>query len=117
MFAHSLEEYSPSKTHTETDNNFSYNEFHQEGQTDSVADLMFQSDQMIAYKLEQQELEQMENQPCSWDDQLIAQALQEDDQRRLQEQRAKEEQEFKKLQVIIYDLSNVNVDFYIELSN
>ena len=102
LFAHTVEEHSPSKTQAHTDSMLAYN-LHQQGQQNAAAavgGLMFHGDRPLAQELEQQEFERLENQPCEWDDQLLAQALESDERRRLEEQRIKEEQEFKKLQVI-----------------
>jgi len=44
-------------------------------------------------------MERLENQPCEWDDHMLAQALESEQRRELEEQRQQEEEEFKKLQV------------------
>ena len=45
-------------------------------------------------------MERLENQPCEWDDHMLAQALESEQRRELEEQRQQEEEELnKKLQV------------------
>ena len=46
-----------------------------------------------------QEMERLENQPCEWDDHMLAQALESEQRREKEEQRLREEEELKKLQV------------------
>jgi len=58
-----------------------------------------QNDQALAQELEKQEMERLENQPCEWDDHMLAQALESEQRREFEEQRKQEEEEYKKLQV------------------
>lgn len=53
----------------------------------------------VVWFLVVQEMERLENQPCEWDDHMLAQALESEQRRELEEQRQQEEEEFKKLQV------------------
>ena len=59
------------------------------------------SDQALLPDLEPQEFENLDNQPSLWEDELLAQALQSDEQQSLDEVKRKEEEEFRKLQVVI----------------
>lgn len=52
-----------------------------------------------AWVVIQQEMERLENQPCEWDDHMLAQALESEQRREQEEKRLQEEQELKKLQV------------------
>ena len=47
------------------------------------------------------EMERLENQPCEWDDHMLAQALESEQRREFEEHRQQQEEEFKKLQVWI----------------
>lgn len=44
-------------------------------------------------------MERLENQPCEWDDHMLAQALESEQRREFEEQQKQEEEEYKKLQV------------------
>ena len=44
-------------------------------------------------------MERLENQPCEWDDHMLAQALESEQRREQEEKRLQEEEELKKLQV------------------
>ena len=44
-------------------------------------------------------MERLENQPCEWDDHLLAQALESEQRREQEEQKLQEDEELKKLQV------------------
>ena len=44
-------------------------------------------------------MERHENQPCEWDDHMLAQALESEQRREQEEKRLQEEEELKKLQV------------------
>lgn len=46
-------------------------------------------------------MERLENQPCEWDDHMLAQALESEQRREFEEHRQQEEEELKKLQVWI----------------
>lgn len=52
-----------------------------------------------AWVLIQQEMERLENQPCEWDDHMLAQALESEQRREQEGKRLQEEEELKKLQV------------------
>ncbi|XP_074625741.1 zinc finger-containing ubiquitin peptidase 1-like isoform X1 [Acropora palmata] len=64
-----------------------------------------QNDQALAQELEKQEMERLENQPCEWDDHMLAQALESEQRREFEEQRKQEEEEYKKLQAM-YGMSS-----------
>ena len=51
------------------------------------------------FSLNSQEMERLEDQPSEWDDHMLAQALESQQCRELEEKRLQEEEEFKKLQV------------------
>ncbi|KXJ12276.1 zinc finger-containing ubiquitin peptidase 1 [Exaiptasia diaphana] len=68
--------------------------------------LLTSTDQGLSQELEQQEMERLENQPSQWNDHLLAQALESEDRKELEEQRVKEEEEFKKLQAM-YGMNSV----------
>lgn len=63
----------------------------------SVHTQVYNTDQAIAQ--EQREMERLENQSSQWNDHLLAKALESEEQKEIEEQRMKEEEEFKKLQV------------------
>lgn len=78
--------------------------FHQQEQYDMPL-IYAHNDQVLAQELEKQEMERLENQPCEWDDHMLAQALESEQRRELEEQRQQEEEEFKKLQAL-YGMSS-----------
>ena len=54
-------------------------------------------------------MERLENQPCEWDDHLLAQALESEQRREQEEQKLQEDEQLKKLQVLtnVIDLIKV----------
>lgn len=111
MFAHSLEEQASILSTTATaasatshlDNalmsqlDHSLRSIH--GDVSTHRALFTSTDQPLSQEIEQQEMEQLENQSSHWNDHLLAQAIQSEERKSLEEQRVKEEEEFKKLQV------------------
>ena len=55
---------------------------------------------MFILVLRLKEMERLENQPCEWDDHLLAQALESEQRREQEEQKLQEDEELKKLQVL-----------------
>ncbi|KAJ7394257.1 hypothetical protein OS493_000059 [Desmophyllum pertusum] len=73
--------------------------FHQQDQYDMPL-IYTHNDSVLAQELEKQEMERLENQPCEWDDHMLAQALESEQRREKEEQRLREEEELKKLQAM-----------------
>ena len=97
MFSHTLEDHA--LMNPLGDDSLLALELHQQEQRDATAALYTQTEQALVQELNQQEMAQVEDQPCQWDDKLLAHALQNEEQRNLNEQRRKEDEEFRKLQV------------------
>ncbi|XP_032227702.2 zinc finger-containing ubiquitin peptidase 1 isoform X2 [Nematostella vectensis] len=74
-----------------------HHEFHQE---DDATAAMYETDKVLAKELERQEMEALENHPCEWSDHLLAQAIESEEQRKVEEKQEKEKEEFKKLQAM-----------------
>ena len=64
------------------------------------------------------EMERLENQPCEWDDHLLAQALESEQRREQEEQKLQEDEKLKKLQVLTNDIDLIKCSqppiFFIE---
>lgn len=94
MFAHSLEDQAINDA---TTNSLLGVTFQPQEQYE-VPVIYTQSDTALAQELEKQEMERLENQPCEWDDHLLAQALESEQRREQEEQKLQEDEELKKLQ-------------------
>lgn len=104
IFAHTLEDQAVSNT--AGNNLLAPVTFQQQEQYD-VPVVFTHSDQALAQELEKQEMERLENQPCEWDDHMLAQALESEQRREFEEHRQQEEEEFKKLQAM-YGMSSTS---------
>lgn len=96
MFAHSLEDQTINDA---ASNNLLGVPFNQQQQYDMPL-LYTHNDSVLAQELEKQEMERLENQPCEWDDHMLAQALESEQRREQEEKRLQEEEELKKLQAM-----------------
>lgn len=97
IFAHSLEDQAISDT---AGSSLLAPVTLQQGEQYDMPLVYSHNDQLLAQELEKQEMERLENQPCEWDDHMLAQALESEQRRELEEQRQQEEEEFKKLQAM-----------------
>ncbi|XP_068698848.1 zinc finger-containing ubiquitin peptidase 1-like isoform X2 [Montipora foliosa] len=107
IFGHTLED--EAITSSTTGNNLLTTVTYQQQQQEQydVPLIYSHNDQALAQELEKQEMERLENQPCEWDDHMLAQALESEQRREFEEQRHHEEEEFKKLQAM-YGMSSTS---------